>query len=296
MKPAYRTHLGHAYCADIESFIHSRPFGRLVGEVDLILTSPPYPLTKPKAYGNKVGEEYKTWLSKVVTSLVPLLKRHGSLVVEIGNAWDKGQPTMSTLPLETLLRLREETGMHLCQQFVWHNPNKLPGPAQWVTIKRVRIKDSFTHIWWYSPSTNPRASNKRVLVPYADGMRKLLERQSYNTGPRPSGHDMGDGFLKANGGAIPPSVLTYSNSAESKEYREWCALHEVPQHPARMPMKLAEFFVKFLTTKNSLVIDPFAGSNTTRAAAEMTGRRWVSIERDSRYVLGSRGRFAESRR
>jgi site-specific DNA-methyltransferase (cytosine-N4-specific) len=58
-----------------------------------------------------------------------------------------------------------------------------------------------------------------------------------------------------------------------------------------MPEKLAEFFISLTTSKNSLILDPFGGSNTTGRAAENLGRRWVSIERDPEYVLGSKGRF-----
>jgi site-specific DNA-methyltransferase (cytosine-N4-specific) len=266
-----------------------------VGKVDLILTSPPYPLVSPKAYGNRIGEDYKAWLVQVIGDLLPLLKERGSLVVEIGNAWDKGLPTMSTLPLETLIEIKNQLGLKVCQQFIWNNSNKLPGPASWVNIKRIRVKDSFTHVWWFSKTEFPIADNSGVLEPYKDGMVKLLKRQSYNTGIRPSGHTIGDGFLKANKGSIPSSVLTFGNSGESSEYREWCKSNDIPQHPARMPEKIAEFFIKFLTNKDSLIFDPFAGSNTTGRAAENLERRWISVERDLDYVKGSKGRFLKKK-
>jgi DNA modification methylase len=291
MKPTYRTAFGQAYNSSIEDFIASQKFQELRGTVDLILTSPPFPLVSPKAYGNRVGEDYKTWLSDIMMELKLLLKPKGSLVVEIGNAWDKGQPTMSTLPLETLIQIKEQSSLNVCQQFVWNNPNKLPGPATWVNIKRIRVKDSFTHIWWYAPSIDPKANNQKVLTPYGDGMKKLLEKQDYNRGMRPSGHNIGDGFLKGNKGAIPSSVLTYSNTKEDPKYREWCKEKGVSQHPARMPEKLAEFFINLTTNKNSLVFDPFGGSNTTGKTAETLGRRWMVVERDPEYVLGSKGRF-----
>ena len=295
MKPAYKTKLGEAFNCSIEDFIGSAKFKNLVGSVDLILTSPPYPLVSPKAYGNRVGEDYKSWLSDIMTELKALLKPKGSLVVEIGNAWDKGQPTMSTLPLETLIQIKNQAELNVCQQFVWNNPNKLPGPATWVNIKRIRVKDSFTHIWWYAPDLDPRANNQKVLTPYGEGMKKLLATQNYNRGVRPSGHTIGEGFLKANKGAIPSSVLTYANSKEDPAYREWCKEKGVSQHPARMPEKLAEFFINLTTVKNSLVLDPFGGSNTTGKTAENLNRRWISIERDSSYILGSKGRFQKGK-
>ena len=295
LKSAYKTKFGKAYNASIEDFIASQQFELLKGSVDLILTSPPYPLVSPKAYGNRVGEDYKNWLSEIMSELKKLLKPKGSLIVEIGNAWDKGQPTMSTLPLETLIQIKEQSQLNVCQQFIWNNPNKLPGPATWVNIKRIRVKDSYTHIWWYSDAIYPKANNQNVLTPYGEGMKKLLEKQDYNRGTRPSGHIIGDGFLKGNKGAIPSSVLTYANSKEDPLYREWCKENGVNQHPARMPEKLAEFFIKLTTSKNSLVFDPFGGSNTTGKTAENLGRNWIIVERDSDYVIGSKGRFQKKK-
>jgi DNA modification methylase len=291
LRPAYSTRGGRAYHSSIEDFIESKQFHLLAGKVDLVLTSPPYPLVSPKEYGNFNGDKYLKWIVEIFTDVKKILSPRGSLVVEIGNAWNKGLPTMSTIPQETLIAIKNDVGLHLCQQFIWNNPNKLPGPATWVNIKRVRVKDSFTNIWWYSPTPNPIASNREVLLPYTKAMNALLERQDYNQGMRPSGHNIGAGFLSDNGGSIPSSVLTVSNSKESREYREWCSAQKVPQHPARMPDKVAEFFIKLLTNRDGLVFDPFSGSNTTGSVAQGLGRRWVSVERDEEYVIGSRGRF-----
>ena len=63
-----------------------------------------------------------------------------------------------------------------------------------------------------------------------------------------------------------------------------------------MPIAIAEFFIRFLTDKGDVVVDPFAGSNTTGIAAESLRRRWVSVERDKEYVRGSHGRFTGSRK
>src|SRR5208337_1244110 len=98
--------------------------------------------------------------------------------------------------------------LHLCQQIICHNPARLPGPAAWVNVKRVRLKDSFTHVWWMSRSPTPKADNRRVLTPYSSDMRKLLKTQRYNAGRRPSGHVISErGFLNDHGGAIAPHVI-----------------------------------------------------------------------------------------
>ena len=292
MGPYYSTELGAAYCGAVEEFLQSDNAGAIHGELNLIFTSPPFPLVKKKKYGNQTGEEYLEWIVSVMTKLSKLLREDGSLVIEIGNAWIKGSPTMSTLPLETLLAIQKNTELNLCQQFICHNPARLPGPAQWVTIERIRIKDSFTHVWWFSPSEQPKANNRKVLQPYKASMKRLMDRKSYNAGPRPSGHRISeDSFFTDNGGAIPPNVLEFSNTAWKAVYTNWCKKHNVPLHPARMAQGLAEFFISFLTDEGDLVLDPFAGSNTTGAAAEKMGRRWQAIERNEPYLLGSMGQF-----
>ena len=58
-----------------------------------------------------------------------------------------------------------------------------------------------------------------------------------------------------------------------------------------MPMKLAEFFIQFLTDPGDLILDPFAGSNTTGYIAESLGRRWLSIEAQNEYIQNSKLRF-----
>jgi hypothetical protein len=202
---------------------------------------------------------------------------------------------MSTLALEAMLRLLNDGGFKLCQQFVVHNPARLPSPAQWVNVERIRVKDAFTNVWWMSRVARPKADNRRVLVGYSKSMQKLLERGSYNAGERPSQHNIGQtSFLTNNGGAIPPNVLTISNTTSTDDYRRYCKEHQLPLHPARMPPELAEFFIRFLTEEGDLVVDPFGGSNSTGAAAEKLGRQWLTIEPDPDYIAGSKGRLGDT--
>jgi len=292
MKKIFATKYGTAYNSSIEDFLDSKEGKSLQGKVQLIFTSPPFPLVIPKKYGNKIGEDYLNWMASLAPKLTKLLKPNGSMVIEIGNAWDKGVSTMSTLPLKTLMAVADSANLKICQQLIWNNPSKLPGPAFWVNIKRERVTDSFTHIWWYSKSEHPKANNRNVLQPYKAGMEKLIARQSYNSGARPSGHQVSkEGFLTHNGGSIPQSVLNYSNTGTDKEYRDWCKEKDVPMHPARMPISVADFFIKFLTDPKDLVLDPFGGSCTTGKSAENLKRRWICIEREKDYLLGSQGRF-----
>jgi site-specific DNA-methyltransferase (cytosine-N4-specific) len=221
------------------------------------------------------------------------LSVEGSLVLEIGNSWDPGQPSMSLLPLQALLAVVEETGFTVCQQFICHNPARLPGPAQWVTVNRMRMKDTYTHVWWLARSPwVKKADNRKVLAPYSDSMKRLLKRKSYNSGLRPSGHQLSDqGFVKDHGGSIPSNVLSFANTSDDKNYVVWCKERGVKAHPARMPRQLAQFFIDFLTDEGDLVWDSFAGSLTTASVAESANRRWLATEMSEEYLRGSLGRF-----
>ena len=279
------------------------PLGKtLKGQVQLVFTSPPFPLNRKKRYGNLDGRKFKAWLKRYARVLKELLAPDGSIVIEMGNAWQPRLPVMSTLALETLLAFKREAGLYLCQEFIWYNPAKLPTPAQWVTIERIRVKDAFTRLWWLSPSPRPKADNRRVLIPYSESMRTLLRTKKYNAGLRPSQHNISaTSFLKRNKGAIPPNVLSYigtpgnlligSNTHNVDPYYDYCKAHDMTPHPARMPMDLARFFIRLCTEPGDLVLDPFAGSNTTGAAAEELGRRWLSLEADGEYAKASLGRF-----
>lgn len=290
----YQTKYGHMLCGRAEEILAPQFTGGLDGQINLIFTSPPFPLNTKKRYGNLVGEEYVSWLSGFAPIFRRLLADDGSLVIELGNAWEPKSPTMSTLALRALIALQERGEFHLCQEVIWHNPARLPTPAQWVTIQRIRLKDSFTRLWWLSPHERPKADNRRVLTPYGRHMRRLLKRQSYNAGPRPSQHSISStGFLKDNGGAIPSNVLIVSNTRSNDPYQQYCRRLGLSPHPARMPTEIVDFFVRFLTDESDVVLDPFSGSNTTGAVSEALARHWIAIEPREDYIASSRGRFPE---
>jgi hypothetical protein len=300
----YETEYGHMILGRAEDALTSDLVQRYKGTVQLVFTSPPFPLNHKKKYGNLQGEKYVTWLASFAQPLAELLAPDGSIVIELGNAWEPGKPAMSTLALEALLAFRKAAHLYLCQQFVCNNPARLPSPAQWVNVERIRVKDSFTHVWWMAPSVRPKADNRRVLKPYSAAMLSLLKSGKYSSGKRPSQHKIRPTtFLKNHHGAIPSnalqftddpptSFLEFSNTKANDDYQKYCRDHGLPTHPARMPIGLPEFFIKFLTEPDDLVLDPFAGSNTTGAAAEYLGRHWLSIELQAEYVAGSRGRFS----
>jgi site-specific DNA-methyltransferase (cytosine-N4-specific) len=192
-----------------------------------------------------------------------------------------------------LLKFCDELGFHLAEEFFWHNPSKLPSPIEWVNKRKIRVKDSVNTVWWFSRTPWPKADVRNVLVEYSERMKKLLDDPSnfYDPALRPSGHDIGTGFGKDNGGAIPPNLLQISNSESNSQYLSSCKAVGCDRHPARFPPKLPEFFIKLLTKPGDTVVDIFAGSNTTGMVAEELGRHWLAFELERDYVASSVLRF-----
>ncbi len=186
--------------------------------------------------------------------------------------------------------LCREFGLHLCQEHYWWNPAKLPTPAEWVNVRRVRVKDAVNCIWWLSPTPWPKANNRRVLAPYSDSMRDLLAN-GYEAKLRPSGHDISEKFNRNNGGSVPPNLLALANTESNGRYQDYCREKNLPIHPARYPATIPEYFIRLLTDPGDVVLDPFAGSCVTGESAEYALRRWICCETSRPYLEGALARF-----
>jgi site-specific DNA-methyltransferase (cytosine-N4-specific) len=305
----YKTEYGKYYVGKCEEVINKL---NLTRKIQLILTSPPFPLNNKKKYGNLSGNEYLNWFGSLAELFSSILTPTGSIVVEMGNAWEPSRPVQSLLTFNSLLAFvnNPKADLRLCQEFICYNPARLPSPAQWVTINRIRAIDSFTHVWWMSNSDMPKADNRRILRPYSKSMKKLLETQKFNSGKRPSQHIISKkSFLTDNKGSIshnvlelesiaeevesrlPYSMLRISNTKSNDHFTKICKERNIIIHPARMPIELASFFIDFLTDEGDIVLDPFGGSNTTGFCAEQTKRQWISIEANAEYGEQSKIRF-----
>ncbi|MBI4586775.1 MAG: site-specific DNA-methyltransferase [Planctomycetes bacterium] len=284
-KSTYSTHRGAIYTVDALEAMKQMPQRC----IDLLITSPPYALHFKKEYGNAEKEEYVNWFRPFAQEIHRVLKPEGSFVLNIGGSYNAGRPTRSLYHFRVLLMLCDEIGFHLAQECFWYNPAKLPSPAEWVNVRRIRIKDSVEYIWWLSKIPEPKADNRKVLEDYSPDMVRLL-RKGYRAKERPSGHKITNKF-KDRGGSIPSNLIERGNNESNSEYIRLCGEYGFKPHPTRFPAALPEFYMKFLTEPGDLVLDPFAGSNTTGAVAERFQRRWLAFEMEPRYVESSKLRF-----
>jgi DNA modification methylase len=260
--------------------------------VDLIFTSPPFALLRKKDYGNVEEHNYVEWFEQFAIQFHRILKPTGSLVIDIGGSWHPGQPTRSLYHFELLIMLCRKLSFHLAQEYYWWNPAKLPSPAEWVNVRRIRAKDAVNCVFWLSKTPWPKASNRRVLVPYSDSMHELL-KNGYKAKLRPSGHDISEKFQADNGGAIPPNLLAIPNTESNSYYLRYCRERNIKPHPARFPARLPEYFIRMLTDVDDLILDPFGGSCVTGEVCERLQRKWVCCEVVEEYISRAQGRFAQ---
>jgi DNA modification methylase len=291
----YETRLGVAYLEDALAALRALPND----SVNAVITSPPYALHFKKEYGNVDKKDYVQWFLQFAREFFRVLKADGSFVLNIGGSYNKGLPTRSIYLYKLLIELVDTVGFHLAQEFFWFNPAKLPMPAEWVTVRRIRVKDAVEQVWWLGKTAWPKASNLNVLKPYSGDMLRLNQRGVRAT-VRPSGHNIKSSFDKIEaGGAIPPNVfedaphdfLKFGNNSANDVYTMRCKEAGIKIHPARFPATLPDFFIRFLTEEGDVVMDPFAGSNTTGAVAEGLNRRWIATETVEEYLAASKFRF-----
>jgi DNA modification methylase len=288
---AYATKLGKMFSGDSLAILP-----HLIDQgvrVKLIVTSPPFALVRKKDYGNKDAGDYLQWFAQFTQLFKEILTPDGSVVIDIGGAWIKGLPCKSTYHFKLLLNMCEG-GFHLAQDFYHYNPARLPTPAEWVTVRRLRVKDAVNNVWWLTLDPFVKSDNRKVLRPYSESMKGLL-KNGYKAQMRPSGHDISTKFQKDNNGSIPPNLLEFANTESNSHYLRRCKELNIKPHPARFPQALPEFFINFLTEPGDLVLDPFGGSNVTGAAAESLGRKWISIEMEHLYVRASQFRFEKQK-
>lgn len=364
---AYTTEAGSAFHGDSAELLRELDDNT----IDLIVTSPPFALQHQKEYGNKDQDSYNDWFMEFMPQVCRVLQPHGSLILEVGGAFKKGYPERSTYQFELLNRIVDESEMHLAQDFYWYNPAKLPSPIEWVNVRKIRVTDAVTHIWWLTPEINkdsavkegerphPEANNQRVLQDYSQSQEELIQTGEYNDGKRSSGWNIDsesfannndgsipDNLLESQDGALAPedlsdidaiaflealagdkeledmsvaelfgaldydmnaadSLIEASNTASNTKYLRMCREFEFDSHPARFPRQIPEFFIDFLTPnppynewtqgelERPIVLDIFAGSNTTGKIAERKGRYWLAFESEERYLKTSKFRFME---
>ena len=275
-------------------------FSKLDEPIVLCLSSLPYPLARPRAYGNPTVETYVDWACKLLEPVAKHLVPGGTIALNISNEiFVKGSPARSLYVEHLVIALCQRLGLHLWERMVWENPSKPPGPLQWASLTRQQLNAKYEPIYCFT--NDPmllRSDNRRVLETHTKRQLALMKAggEQRTTSYGDGAHRLRPGsYGRVTPGRIPGNVLTIAHRCADKEAARREAIAQgLPTHGAAMPLKLAQFLIEFLTEPGDLVVDPCGGWMTTGKAAEVTGRPWLCTELMGEYVLGAANRFRQA--
>jgi DNA modification methylase len=272
-------------------------FDGLDEDIAVCITSPPYPLSKPRNYGNPNQDE---WVDFVCRALEPIVKRlipGGNIAVNLSeDIFVPGSPARSLYKEKFIIAMAERLGLWKMDSVIWHNESKAPGPYQWASKERMQLNTGYEPVIIFCNKPNRSiADNRRVLQPHSEKHLKLIAG-----GGEKRARVNSDGSYRIRQGAygnptagrIPKNVLSMGHScADQRRMRRLARGAGLPVHGASMPLALAMFLVQFLSRPGDLVVDPFGGTLTTPKACEELGRRWYATELYAEYLMAGRFRF-----
>lgn len=264
---------------------------RIDQPVSLFLTSPPYPLRQPRAYGNPGLSEYVDFITATLEPIMRTPAPGGVVALNVTNdIFVEGSPERSTYREELVLAIKRRCGLALMDTLIWHNPSKPPGPIQWASKQRMQLGVAYEQVLYFTNDPHLcKADNRRVLQPHSEAQRRLIERggEKRHAINADGAYRLKPGsYGNATAGSIQRNVLNISHNCPSQRaLRARTDALGLPRHGAVMPLKLARLLVDFFCPPGELVVDPFAGSFTTARAAEDSGRRWICGDKHLEYVL-----------
>lgn len=276
-------------------------FGNLDRPITLGMSSIPYPLKKPRAYGNPRNErEYVDFACRIIEPVVRNMAPGASLVLNLSNdIFEDGSPARSLYLERLVIALHDELGLKLMDRWIWQNPSKPPGPIQWASKERVHLNVAWEPLLWFTNDPKlVRSNNQRVLKPHTDRHWKLIEAggEQRNAQNCDGAYQIraGKSYSNKTKGRIQRNVLTMGHSCASKRATSRRAEElGLPIHGATFPLALARFVVDFFTgdRDDELYADFCSGWNTFGLAAEERGVPWIATEHMLEYVRGGAERF-----
>ena len=292
---AFSTKLGVAIWGDCRTVFQS-----LDEPIHLCLTSPPYCLAQPRAYGNPTQADYVDFVCSSLEPIVRNLVPGGSICLNVSNdIFDRGLPSRSLVRERLVIALHDRLGLHRMDELIWVNSSKAPGPIAWASKKRVQLNVEWEPIYWLTNDpSRVRSDNRRVLQPHSERHLKLMAGggETRDTSFADGANRIRPGsFGRVTEGRIPRNVINAGHRCARQSPARVAAKEAgLPVHGAAMPFSVADFLVRFLTEEDELVVDHFGGIQSTPDAAEANGRRWISSELHYEYAYAGGFRFVDA--
>ena len=213
--------------------------------------------------------QYVDWFKPRAKEILRILKPTGSFVLNIKEKAVDGE--RHTYVLDLILSLKRDVGYRWVEEYIWHKTTAMPG--KW----KYRFRDSWERILHFSKTANVKMRQDAVRVPIGDwtdarltnmNERDKTRQQSATnpkTGRRIAAWDKRDFVYPTN---VLHKAPVCHNTGHSAAYPEW----------------LPDFFIRLMTDKGDVVLDPFCGSGTTYKVAARLGRKPLGIEINLTYV------------
>lgn len=248
------------YLGDTRDLIKNVPSN----SVDLIITSPPYAKRRENSFGHEMTyDEYVEWLYELSKDFIRVLKKTGSFVLNIKEGITKG--TKETHVLKYLLKMAEDGYWN--DTYIWTKTNPYP------TGNKKRLKDGFEYCYHFTKGNKYKFFPKNCLVPANQKWLKDNLRRK-NKGK----HDV------KNDSGLNMSIRTCNNMVRPSNVISLPTNTTNTKHPATFHIGLPQFFIKLMTNKGDLVLDPFIGSGTTAMACLEEGRNFLGFDSSQEYV------------
>ncbi|HMF57289.1 MAG TPA: site-specific DNA-methyltransferase [Pyrinomonadaceae bacterium] len=238
-----------------------------VGQIDLIVTSPPYADARHKHYDSVHPDKYVDWFLTFHEPFFNALKPSGSFVLNIK---DKIVDGIRHRYVWHTIEALSERGWFCIDDYLWHKTNPMPG--YWPT----RLRDGWEYCFHLAKSKRPHLNQDAVRKPIGDWVESRMAKLGENDLSRHNsvnesgfGRDLSRWVDKQT--VLPSNVLSLALVGKNKG------------HPAVFPVDLPLFFIKLLCPENGLIADPFGGSGTTGIAALSAGCRSILIDNNEQY-------------
>ena len=247
------------------------------GQLDLIVTSPPYADARRSHYDSVHPDDFAAWFMTFHEPFWNALKPSGSLVVNIK---DKVVDGVRHRYVWHTVEALAEAGWYCIEDYVWHKTNPMPG--YWPT----RLRDGWEYCFHLAKSKRPYMNQDAVRRPVGEWVESRLAKLGENDRSRQNsanasgfGRDLSRWVDKQT--VLPSNVLSLALVGKNKG------------HPAVFPVDLPLFFIRLLCPEGGLVCDPFGGSGTTGLAALAAGRRSLLIDNNEQYYQAAVKRLRE---
>lgn len=228
--------------------------------VDLVFTSPPYFNARPEYTEYEAYEHYLEFMREVIRACGRVLAEGrffamNSSPVLLRRASRNEASRRIAVPFD-LHRLFIEEGFEFIDDIIWLKPEG----AGWATGRGRR----------FAADRSPLQYKAVPVTEYVMVYRKRTDRlidwhiRNHHDASLVESSRIGDDYERTNVWKIQPNTRS--------------------EHPAPFPLELAERIVKYYSFKDDVVLDPFAGSGTTGAAAAKLARRFVMTELNPEYA------------